>query len=50
MRQITVVNEHWYFSKEAKAVPTAIPTDWEQLSLPHTWNGKKLTRYGGYLS
>lgn len=39
MRQIKEMNENWYFSKEAKAVPAVLPTDWEQLNLPHTWNG-----------
>ncbi|MBQ8279240.1 MAG: glycoside hydrolase family 2 protein [Roseburia sp.] len=39
MRQIQKINENWYFSKEAKAVPTALPADWTQLTLPHTWNG-----------
>lgn len=39
MRQIVKINEQWYFSKEAKAVPEAIPADWQQLNLPHTWNG-----------
>ncbi len=40
MRQIQKMNENWYFSKEAKAVPATLPTDWEALNLPHTWNGK----------
>ena len=39
MRQITKVNENWLFSKEAKAVPAELPVDWQQLNLPHTWNG-----------
>ena len=40
MRRVKAINEQWYFSKEAKEVPASLPTDWEQLNLPHTWNGK----------
>ena len=39
MRQITKINGQWCFSKEAKAVPSTLPADWTNLSLPHTWNG-----------
>ena len=39
MRQIQKINEKWYFSKEAKTIPAALPADWSQLELPHTWNG-----------
>lgn len=39
MRQVKIMNENWFFSKEAKGVPEVLPTDWEQLNLPHTWNG-----------
>lgn len=40
MRNITVINKNWLFSKTAKAAPQSIPSDWEQLNLPFTWNGK----------
>ncbi len=40
MRAIINWNENWVFSKEAKNVPTGIPTEWEQVNLPHTWNAK----------
>ncbi|MCM1365117.1 MAG: glycoside hydrolase family 2 protein [Faecalibacterium sp.] len=40
MRNITNINENWLFSKKAKNVPTTLPTDWEGVNLPHTWNGK----------
>lgn len=40
MRNITVINKNWLFSKAAKTAPAALPTDWEQLDLPFTWNGK----------
>ncbi|MBQ8502714.1 MAG: glycoside hydrolase family 2 protein [Clostridia bacterium] len=40
MRNIQIINSAWLFSKSAKAVPKTLPTDWEQLNLPFTWNGK----------
>ncbi len=40
MRNITVINKNWLFSKAAKTVPEVLPSDWEQLDLPFTWNGK----------
>lgn len=39
MRKYTKLNEQWLFSKEAKNVPAVLPADWQQLNLPHTWNG-----------
>ena len=39
MRETKIINNGWYFSADAKAVPNALPTDWESLDLPHTWNG-----------
>ncbi len=40
MRNIKVINNGWLFSKSAKSAPTQLPTGWEQLDLPYTWNGK----------
>ena len=40
MRIVKKINENWLFSKEAKAVPSKLPQDWESLNLPYTWNGK----------
>ena len=40
MRNIKIINDNWLFSKEAKAAPAALPTDWEQKNLPYTWNEK----------
>ena len=40
MRNIKVINSDWLFTKNAKSVPSALPTDWEKLNLPYTWNGK----------
>lgn len=39
MRKIESLNHNWIFAKTA-AVPTSLPTDWETVSLPHTWNAK----------
>lgn len=38
MRTSVNVNQGWAFSKENKAVVTAMPTDWQMVDLPHTWN------------
>lgn len=40
MREIKRINENWLFKKNAGAVPQRLPEDWEQVDLPHTWNGK----------
>ena len=40
MRNIKVINGGWLFSKAAKSAPKTLPTDWEGLDLPYTWNGK----------
>ena len=40
MRNIKVINSGWLFSKNAKSAPSNLPTDWEALDLPFTWNGK----------
>ena len=39
MRTVKVINDGWYFSKEAQGAPSSIPADWESVTLPHTWNG-----------
>ena len=38
MRTVLNLNEGWAFCKQAAALPTALPTDWESVTLPHTWN------------
>ncbi len=40
MRNILNINKAWAFSKQAKSAPAAYPTDWTELDLPYTWNGK----------
>ena len=37
MRQIVNFNANWVFSKTAE-LPAALPTDWESVQLPHSWN------------
>lgn len=39
MREKININNGWLFSKSAKAAPESLPTDWEEVNLPHTWNG-----------
>lgn len=38
MKQVKIINCNWRFSKDCKDVPTTLPTDWEIVQLPHTWN------------
>ncbi len=39
MRQYLTLKDNWCFTKkEQNTVPTALPEDWERVSLPHTWN------------
>jgi len=38
MRNILNLNFRWSFSKQAEAVPAEMPTMWDVISLPHSWN------------
>ena len=38
MRNIVNINQGWFFSKEATAVPETLCTDWEAVNVPHCWN------------
>ncbi len=38
MRNVVNFNSGWLFSKTSDGIPATVPTDWEQLNLPHTWN------------
>ncbi len=38
MRSIVNFNAKWAFTKQATAVPEALPQDWERVDLPHSWN------------
>lgn len=37
MRKIVNFNRNWLFSKTAE-IPADLPSGWEEISLPHTWN------------
>ena len=37
MRNLVNINKGWLFNKTTD-IPTALPTDWEGVDLPHTWN------------
>lgn len=39
MRKITNINSGWLFSKDAEKVPNVLPDNWQEIDLPHTWNG-----------
>ena len=39
MREIKNINSNWLFSNTVKSAPSTLPTDWQTLDLPHTWNG-----------
>lgn len=38
MRNIINLNEGWKFIQEDVGLPSTMPTDWQQINLPHTWN------------
>ncbi len=40
MRQIQNLNKSWIFLKDTSEVWNTLPTEGEQISLPHTWNAK----------
>ena len=37
MRETINLNSNWFFHKTAE-VPSALPSGWESVNLPHTWN------------
>ncbi len=37
MRNIISLNADWVFNKQTD-IPTTLPTDWEAVNLPHSWN------------
>ncbi len=38
MRNIINLNQGWKFIQENVGLPTVYPTDWQSVTLPHTWN------------
>ncbi len=38
MRKVININRKWAFTKQATTVPTELPTNWDWVNLPHSWN------------
>lgn len=38
MRKIINLNENWQFIQENVGLPASMPTDWQSVNLPHSWN------------
>ena len=38
MRNVINFNRKWAFTKMADAVPEIMPTKWDFVNLPHSWN------------
>ena len=38
MRSIVNFNAKWAFTKQANEIPNLLPTDWNWVNLPHSWN------------
>ncbi|MCH5191555.1 MAG: DUF4982 domain-containing protein [Oscillospiraceae bacterium] len=39
MRKTVNINKDWFFKKNTGEIPQSLPTDWEPIDLPYTWNG-----------
>ncbi len=38
MRTILNINRKWAFTKQASEIPAVLPTNWDFVNLPHSWN------------
>ena len=38
MRNVISINDKWAFTKNSGNIPSNMPTDWEAVTLPHSWN------------
>lgn len=38
MRNVINLNAGWKFIQQDAGLPASLPTDWQQIDLPHTWN------------
>lgn len=38
MRNMINLNKDWQFIQKDAGLPAALPTDWQRVDLPHTWN------------
>ncbi len=38
MRQVININKGWKFIQKDAGLPASLPSDWQEVDLPHTWN------------
>ena len=38
MRNVIQLNEHWKFIQKDAGLPAVYPAEWDDITLPHTWN------------
>ena len=38
MRNLISLNQDWLFTAKDAGLPACVPTDWDKVDLPHTWN------------
>ena len=38
MRNVINLNQNWKFIQQDAGLPSVLPTDWQTINLPHTWN------------
>ncbi len=38
MRNIVNINKKWSFTKQVSEIPASMPTNWDIVNLPHSWN------------
>ena len=38
MRKVYYLNDDWKFSKTVLEQPSVFPEEWEDITIPHTWN------------
>ena len=38
MRNLISLNQNWLFTAKDAGLPACVPTDWDKVDLPHTWN------------
>ena len=47
MRKIIDLNRGWLFSKDGGSAPKELPSGWQKVDLPHTWNAEDGQDGGG---
>ena len=38
MRKLININQGWLFTKDSSVLPVSLPTNWEEVNVPHSWN------------